>query len=120
MPYAPGSRCSDPQCGELAQFNGKCANHKRKAWLNPSQHTQQMDSASEREWRKKVKARTNGRCALCGRPGAICDHIVPVGEGGALYDPSNGQYLCSACDQAKTAVDLARMAANRRMKNIKG
>lgn len=114
MPYSPGTRCSDPACGELATFNGKCEKHKRKPWINPSQHTLQMDRPQERIWREQVIAKTNGRCAQCGQPGAITDHILPVGEGGALYDVDNGQYLCRDCDKVKTATDLARMAAIRR------
>lgn len=113
MPYSPGTRCSDPLCGELATFNGKCEKHKRKPWINPSQHTLQMDPTLERQWRKQVIAKTNGRCAQCGQPGTITDHIVPVGEGGAKYDPANGQYLCQGCDTPKTQADLARMASKR-------
>ncbi|WP_349862651.1 hypothetical protein [Leifsonia sp. WHRI 6310E] len=114
MPYAPGTRCSDPSCGDFAVDHGKCLKHRRKAWENPSQHTLQIDPAREREWRKLVKAKTNGMCAWCAKPGAVCDHIVPVGEGGALYDPANGQYLCTDHDRDKTTTDLARMSAKRR------
>ena len=73
-----------------------------------------MDRNLERVWRRRVKAKTNGKCAQCGAPGAVADHIVPVGEGGALYDPANGQYLCPGYDEAKTRTDLARMADARR------
>lgn len=114
MPYAPGTRCSDPRCGNLATDHGRCDTHRRKPWTNPSQHTQLMNPSLERLWRKQVRAKTNGNCAHCGHPGAIADHIIPIAEGGALYDPDNGQYLCTTCDQAKTHTDLARMAIKRK------
>ena len=41
MPYAPGTRCSDPSCGDFAVSHGKCEAHQRKPWANPSQHTLQ-------------------------------------------------------------------------------
>lgn len=115
MPYSPGTRCSDPHCGDMAVDHGKCERHRRKPWENPSQHTLQMDPARERVWRRQVRERAGGRCERCGEGGAIADHIVPVGEGGALYDLANGQYLCRECDQGKTQADLARMSAKRKL-----
>lgn len=117
MPTSPSPRCSDPQCGEVATHRGRCETHQRKAWENASQHTKQMDRSKEYVWRKQVKAKTNGRCAACGQPGAIADHTVPVAEGGARYDPDNGNYLCTQHDAEKTKEDLARMAAARRRMN---
>jgi 5-methylcytosine-specific restriction protein A len=119
MPSAPGSRCSDPECGEMAKRGGKCERHQRKAWENPSQHTLQMDRSQEYVWRKAVMVdpitNTTRMCAHCRtRVASVSDHIVPVGEGGARYDPANGQALCADCDAVKTRTDLARMAQRRR------
>ena len=33
---------------------------------------------------------------------ASLDHVVPVGDGGAIYDIGNMQTLCSACHKKKT------------------
>lgn len=114
MPYAPGTRCSEPSCGELATNRGRCENHQRPAWTHPSKHTQLIEAGPYKKWRAQVIARAHSRCQQCGARGTITDHITPVGEGGALYDPSNGQLLCVSCDAAKTREDIARMAARRR------
>ena len=39
--------------------------------------------------------------ALHGKNAGICDHIVPIAEGGTEED-SNLQTLCKACDKLKT------------------
>ncbi|MGY4859518.1 hypothetical protein [Cryobacterium sp. AP23] len=105
----------------MSTFKGKCPAHQRKAWENPSQHTLQMDRSLEYQWRKKVMTDPTGGtklCENCGQsPAKRSDHKVPVGEGGALYDPSNGWALCIPCDDTKTTEDLARMARSRRSKS---
>jgi 5-methylcytosine-specific restriction protein A len=115
MPHAPGTRCSDPTCGELATHHGRCETHQRKPWANPSQHTRLIDPTQYNHWRQQVIRASNGRCAVCGQPGKITDHITPVGEGGALYDPDNGQYLCKTHNDDKTREDIQRMATRRRL-----
>ena len=37
------------------------------------------------------------------------DHIVPIAEGGAQFDPANLQLLCPPCDRRKTSEDLSRI-----------
>jgi len=37
------------------------------------------------------------------------DHIVPIAEGGAQFDPANLQLLCPECDRRKTSEDLSRI-----------
>lgn len=32
----------------------------------------------------------------------VVDHITPIKDGGAPYDPSNTQSLCHACHNKKT------------------
>jgi 5-methylcytosine-specific restriction endonuclease McrA len=119
VPYTPAPRCSDPQCGEMGVYGGRCATHKRKAWASPSQHTLQMDNSLKYVWRKQVmtdpNTGTTKTCEHCREATArIADHIIPIAEGGAKYDPANGQALCEDCDEAKTRTDLHRMALARK------
>ena len=44
---------------------------------------------------------------LHGNAAGICDHILPVSEGGT-DDMSNLQTLCKACHDIKTAAESAR------------
>lgn len=64
---------------------------------------------SDRRWRKlRAQAlNTEPRCVLCLREGRLTaattvDHIVPISEGGAKYDPTNCQSLCHEHAAAKT------------------
>lgn len=107
----------------MAVRGGKCERHKRKAWENPSQHTLQMDRSQEYVWRKAVMVDPitgmTRMCAHCrSQIASVSDHIVPIGEGGARYDPANGQALCADCDATKTAIDLRRMARCRREERL--
>lgn len=63
-----------------------------------------------RQWRATVIGRANGRCQdpRCKArhwPGQrlFADHIVELRDGGAPFDPTNGQALCSSAHQYKTA-----------------
>jgi len=70
-----------------------------------------------REWRSVVVARSGERCqgpacvgtAAGGR--LFADHIRELRDGGAPFDPANGQALCGACHTRKTLASRAsRMA----------
>lgn len=69
-------------------------------------------SPEHRAWREQVVARAGGRCewrlegALrCGRAERrmFADHIVELKDGGAPFDPANGQCLCGRHHSLKTA-----------------
>lgn len=69
-------------------------------------------------WREAVIARADGRCQArgCGRRERrmFADHVVEVKDGGARFDPANGQCLCGSHHTAKTAAERAkRMGAGR-------
>ena len=56
------------------------------------------DKAHEK-WRARVLAE-NPDCAFCGESGTPsdhADHIVPIRQGGARFDPKNGQRLHQRC-----------------------
>lgn len=56
-------------------------------------------------------------CAECGCDGRYIrlevDHITPLNEGGAPYDPANLQPLCTACHVRKTRQEREKPCADR-------
>jgi 5-methylcytosine-specific restriction protein A len=63
-------------------------------------------------WRAEVIQRAGGACQHpgCGRRGVrlFADHIHEVRDGGAPFDPMNGQALCSRHHTLKTAHERAK------------
>ena len=116
MPIAPQRVCA---CGSL-----NCDKHKRQT---PSRDNariydkQRADDPLRRfyftaRWRRVRGAilRRDPFCKiakLCLQryqrvmPSAEVDHITPVREGGAMYDPENLQGACNACHSWKTATE---------------
>lgn len=60
-----------------------------------------------RQWREFVIKRAGGVCQSpgCGRSERrmFADHVVEIKDGGAKFDPANGQCLCGSCHTRKTA-----------------
>ena len=91
--------------------------------LKPTQHhrltlpqkvaDRELQTPEHKAWRLIVCRRAGWQCeailsdgARCSRSAAngdrmIADHIVERADGGALYDPDNGQCLCTPCNTAK-------------------
>lgn len=58
---------------------------------------------SHRKWREAVLGACQGVCEGCrGAAAEHADHIVPLSKGGG-WTLTNGQGLCPACHNAKTA-----------------
>ena len=59
-----------------------------------------------RRWRAvrlKVLDRDGWACVKCGKAGRLdVDHRIPLEDGGAVYDESNLQSLCSDCHFSKS------------------
>ena len=63
---------------------------------------------NNRHWervRRVVLDRDGWRCQRCGGYGKEADHIVPLEQGGAMFDQSNLQCLCRDCHIAKTLAE---------------
>lgn len=54
-------------------------------------------------------------CCRCPEPSTICDHIVPLFEGGT-DDRANLQGMCAPCHKDKTAAESARSQGKREPK----
>jgi 5-methylcytosine-specific restriction protein A len=63
---------------------------------------QQGYGARHRQWAAMV-LRRSPLCAICTTaPAHHADHIVPIKAGGARFELSNGQGLCTACHSRKS------------------
>jgi 5-methylcytosine-specific restriction protein A len=69
-------------------------------------------TAAHKRWAREVKRRAGGRCQVqgprCTGLADYADHIVPVAEGGAEHDVTNGQAACGPCHAPKTAAETQR------------
>ena len=87
-------------------------------------------SYSWETFRYEIFKRDNGVCARCGvqclknsltshdmKPDEsllIADHIIPIVLGGEMWDKSNIQTLCIACNKIKTKEDMNNIAKHRK------
>jgi len=112
MPTARPERCPAPGCHALTTEHGRCPDHQRKPWENPSANTRTLTRADRRRFHDAVLTRDprcvcTGQCGTthhspCGAPSTEADHIVPIAHGGAHTDPTNGRGLCHHCHQGIT------------------
>jgi 5-methylcytosine-specific restriction protein A len=113
MPSSAPSRCTS-RCGRMATNQGKCDEHQRKAWSNPSANTRALTS-TERGRINRQQIKREPQCRGCGSTHDLrADHIVEIADGGSLFDESNLQTLCETCHDVKTAFVRAERAAERR------
>lgn len=93
------------RCGACASAKGR-----RLAAARPTVAARGY-GAEHRRWRAFVLARDRYcvRCLAAGLivPAVIADHIVPIRQGGARFDLSNGQGLCVRHGNAKDAASRA-------------
>lgn len=113
MPKSAPTRCTDPECRDLATYQGRCERHRRRAWANTSKRNQVLDPST---WQATARAHltTEPTCRACGSDERLqVDHITELADGGEPYDESNLQTLCEDCHKSKTAIarDLRRARA---------
>ncbi|MFF9894962.1 HNH endonuclease [Streptomyces longispororuber] len=123
MPYAPPSRCTDPECHEYATQHGRCDDHQRTPWAGRDDKAARYGISSGR-WRtlkRKVTARDHGCCYRCGAEqpddpddGHVLDHVRPISEGGSPTDLDNLGLLCTTCDTIKSKEEALRGAERAR------
>jgi 5-methylcytosine-specific restriction endonuclease McrA len=76
----------------------------------PTTHRECKRVYNDKRWkttRAVVRARSDGACVKCGRPGTICDHIDPLPDileqGRDPFDADECQWLCHPCSGRKDA-----------------
>jgi len=113
MPAAPPRPCTQPGCGRYAVTAGRCADHKREAWVRPAHETAHARGYGSR-WRKLrllVMRRDQYLCQTCLTTGrhttaTEVDHVTPKSAGGS-DDPANLVAICHACHITKTLRERA-------------
>lgn len=122
MPLRPLRPCTYPGCHTLSR-TGRCEKHPKVAW-----ETRKSSGRGGSKWRSRRERIFHRDKFLCqrhlqrgelvavtlhGPDHGICDHIVPLAEGGT-DDESNLQTICQACDREKTQAEATRGAAGAR------
>lgn len=106
MPTRPQARCTYHGCNRKATRQGRCDQHQRKPWQNPSAHTRALRQ-HHTEWMhvRAERMKLEPNCRRCNHKGTNVDHIIPVGAGGAFLDINNTQTLCDQCKTLKDQED---------------
>lgn len=117
MPSKPARPCNVTRCPNLVRGRvGYCPDHIDKAptgWRAKKDRDHQKIYHSPR-WRRTSKQyrKENPICKHCKdkgfvTPADVVDHIVPIQEGGEIFDLENFQSLCHPCHNSKTAKENA-------------
>lgn len=129
MPIAPPSRCTDPECHDLATKGSRCDTHQPIPWRGRNDKAARygISSGTWRKLKRKVTDRDHGCCYMCGteQPNPDdydpddpetwmheLDHVIPIFEGGSVTSLDNLGLACTTCHEAKSKAEAAR--ANRR------
>ena len=97
MPYKPGAKRSQ---------ESKRKSYREYDRSRPERH--KIYSTSRWQKLREYKKHRNPLCEECLRnnvitPMSLVDHIIPIEDGGAAFELSNLQSLCSACHNKKHA-----------------
>jgi 5-methylcytosine-specific restriction protein A len=107
----PVKVCNEPGCPQLTD-TGRCPTHSTKPWAGSTRR-----QALPPDWPKRrryvLHERDQGRCYLCGQPGATeVDHVKPIAEGGTSH-LDNLAAVHPTCHATKTAAEATRGKARR-------
>src|SRR5512143_2301916 len=101
MPNRPCIDCLNEGRRGFAEYRGRCKEHAAKR-EQETHSPEQRKIYNSKKW-KMTRRKMLGLCAVCGEVvGEEIDHIVPLAQGGAPYDPSNLQSLCAKHHAQKT------------------
>ena len=120
MPRRIDTPCNYPRCKNLSR-KSYCPEHTRDTYLEQVEirgtPAQRGYDARHRRWRRAVLAR-HPQCQMCltegrDRTATVADHIMPLDPmnpaAGNWSVEENGQGLCHACHNRKTANDQLRI-----------
>jgi 5-methylcytosine-specific restriction protein A len=118
MPWAAPRPCNAKGCRNL--ITGRLAYCKEHTPLVNENRPETDQLYNTQRWKnlRRVKRQANPLCESCKDQGKIklmvlVDHIKPVRDGGAMFDPKNLQSLCRECHDEKTKQDLLNRNSNR-------
>lgn len=104
--------CVQPRCSELVrQPHNRCERHRRAQGAISSPDAIEREVYWTRRWRKvrAVFLRANPLCIDClaetpprTTAATDCDHVVPIREGGAIWDEDNFAARCKSHHAMKT------------------
>ena len=116
-PWAPKKPCTFSGCPALTD-GGRCPKHQRQeaqeyATRRKADPTQRIYPSSY--WRQ-VRAQhlaSEPLCRTCKAEGRLTaadtvDHVIPVKDGGSVYDDDNLRSLCASCHSRQHAKDGTR------------
>jgi len=119
----PARPCSHPRCPNKAkQGSARCEMHHKQTKRDEKRRQRAQpgydDSFySSTRWRKarRIQLAKQPLCEDClergtTTPAEEVDHIIPIAEDGALFDPKNHRSLCKSCHSRKTAGESVVLA----------
>lgn len=119
MPWQAPRPCTYPGCPNFAEVHGRCREHKRaddralsiQRRQDPNDVGWFYSTARWKRLRNRFR-KANPLCEACKAKGItqamdIVDHITPILDGGAPYDWSNLQSLCTPCHNSKSNKERA-------------
>ena len=102
--------CRQARCDKLVKF-GYCEEHERERVSAIRARTVSIADYKTKRWYRlrRIVLSEQPVCADCdNRMSEEVDHIVPVEDGGPMWDRSNLQGLCHSCHSRKTNLDVRR------------
>ena len=119
MPLSAPTPCRHPGCGAVLARPGYCDTHRKAVHRDYGRARRSFDAElgfyQSAQWRAVRAAflRQQPLCCACevrGRvvPAVVVDHVVPIKQGGARFDPENLQALCVSDHNAKSAKERAQ------------
>lgn len=86
---------------KLKEFK-KYEPEKPKNWLKDQSHAAIYSSSRWIKLRLMILSQTP-TCKMCTKPAKYIDHILPISQGGEIWNENNLQPLCISCNARKTA-----------------
>lgn len=115
MPTAPLKPCAEPACHRtVPRGTTRCAEHHRKPFAGATRSTNLYRT---HRWRlARARFLVAHPCCWCGAQGKVVDHVIPHrGDAAVFWNESNWQTLCWRHSNSKTAREVGRGRAVRKL-----
>ena len=104
MAMMPWKQCAVGGCPELVRGSSRCEKHGKQQRVAQAERRHNEPFYNTMAWQRKRDAYKTRHplceeCLLKGmtRPADMVHHIIPVREGGAMFDWGNLKSICFAC-----------------------